>query len=78
MSLLFFTAVLSAEAGFGQGPRACAGSVAAENAGLACDSSMAMSPISMQGEAKGVQTPGSPQQTADRMAQALRYCQPAC
>lgn len=61
------TEMLYAEGGPGQGLKGCAEAVAAENAGI-----VDMSPLSLQGGAKGVgmQTHRS---TADRMAQALRY-----
>ena len=69
--------MLSAEVGAGQGLRTCAGPIAAGNAGLDFDSNVCISTFSMRGGSKGVDTPGGPGQTADRMAQALRYGQPA-
>ena len=66
------TETLCAEGGPGQGLKL----VAAENVGVKSDSNVSMSPLSLQGIAKGVglHPPGSPGKTADRMAQALRYC----
>ena len=69
--------MLSAEVGAAESLRACAGPVAADNAGLDFDSNVCISPFSMRGGSNGVVTPGGPGQTADRMAQALRYCQAA-
>ena len=69
--------MLPAESGPGQGVKACAEPVAVENAGVETDSSVSLSPLKLQGGPKGVgvQTPGGPGKTAERMAQALRYCE---
>lgn len=62
---------MRAEGGPGQGVKACGEPVAAENVAVEPYSN-----VSMTAPAKGVevQSPASPGKTADRMAQALRYC----
>lgn len=67
LDVSLLTELLCAEGGPGQGLKA--EPAAAENAGT-----VDMSPLSLQGGAKGVgmQSPGSTGKTADRMAQALR------
>ena len=67
--------MMHAEGGLGQGLKSWAGPVAAENAAVESDSNVSLSPLSLQGVAKGSEMQSSGK-TADRMAQALRYCRP--